>query len=252
MAIDFDGKVAIVTGGASGIGEATVHRLVRAGAKVCIVDLNAALLDKMISEIGSDYVVGVVADVSQAEGAEHYTQTALTTFGRIDYFHCNAGIVGAAGPVHLESIENFDKVFAVNVRSAVLGIKSIVPELVKRGGGSIVLTSSGGGLRPFPGLGTYCASKAAIISLAKTAAAELGALNIRVNVVVPGLTDTPAFRATSEIGADGDSAIFDKISVPLSRIGKSEEVANVVAWLMSDEASYVTGGVYQVDGGLGI
>lgn len=252
MSVDLSGKVAIVTGGASGIGEATVHRLVRAGTKVCIVDLNADALDKMVAELGKDHVVGAAADVSQAQDVERYTQAALSAFGRIDYLHSNAGIIGAPGPIHLESTENFDHVFAVNVRSAVLGIKSVVPVMDKQGGGSIVLTASVGGVKASPGLGIYGASKAAIAYLAKTAAAELGALNIRVNAIAPGLTDTPAFRATSQIGADGDAAIFDKVFVPLSRVGKPEEVANMVAWLMSDEASYVTGGLYYVDGGLGV
>lgn len=252
MASGLENKVAIVTGGASGIGEASVLRLVAAGARVCIVDMNAAAIDALVARIGSDKVVGAVADVSNSDDVARYAQATLDAFGRIDFLHSNAGIIGEPGAIHQASSANFDKVFAVNVRSAMLAIGAVVPHMEKAGAGSIVITASVSGVRPSPGLGVYAASKLALVALAKTAAVELGPLNIRVNAIAPGLTDTPAFRATSQVSAGDDATIFDKVMLPLARVGTPGEVANMVAWLMSDEASYVTGGLYHVDGGLGI
>lgn len=247
-----EGKVAIVTGGASGIGEASVLRLVDDGARVCIADLNGGAIDALVQRIGRDKVVGAAVDVSTQTGIEACVKTAVEAFGGIDLLHSNAGIIGQPGPIHTATAENFDKVFAVNVRSAVLAIGGVVPEMEKRGGGSIVITASVSGVRPSPGIGVYAASKLALVALAKTSAVELGPLNIRVNAVAPGLTDTPAFRATSQVSAGEDSTIFDKVMLPLGRVGSPAEVANLVSWLMSGQASYVTGGLYHVDGGLGI
>lgn len=252
MASKLDGKVVIVTGGASGIGEATVFRLVEDGARVCIVDLNAEAVEAMAAKIGSDKAVGAVADVSDPADVARYIDTTMNAFGRIDLLHINAGIAGELGAIHEASPANFDHVFAVNVRSAVLAIGAVVPHMKDAGGGSIVLTTSVSGVRPSPGLGIYAASKAALVALTKTAAVELGAANIRVNTIAPGLTDTPLFRATSQIGANDGSSIFDDLMLPLGRVGTAAEVANMVAFLMSDQASYVTGGLYHVDGGLGI
>ncbi|KEQ52021.1 3-oxoacyl-(Acyl-carrier-protein) reductase [Sphingobium chlorophenolicum] len=251
MSFGLEDKVAIVTGGASGIGEASTRRLISAGAKVCIVDMDGDAAEKLAGEIGSR-ATAIVADISDAADVERATQAALSAFGRIDLLHSNAGIIGEPGPIAGASAANFDRVFSVNVRSAVLMIGAVVPEMRRQGGGSIVITASVGGVRPSPGLGIYAASKLALVALAKTAAVELGVDNIRVNAIAPGLTDTPAFRATRQIPAGEDEGIFDNVALPLGRVGSPAEVANMVAWLFGDEASYVTGGLYHVDGGLGI
>lgn len=247
-----EGKVAIVTGGASGIGEASALRLAELGAHVCIVDLNGDAVATLVDKIGSERAHGVEADVSTEAGVKSYVQSALDRFGRIDFLHSNAGIVGTPGPLAEATGKNFDEVFAVNVRSAVLGLAAVAGPMQAQGGGSIVITASVSGVRPSPGLGVYAASKIALVALAKTAAVEFGQSGIRVNAIAPGLTDTPAFRATNQVSMDDDSSIFDKVMLPLARVGTPAEVANLVSWLMSDQSSYVTGGLYHVDGGLGI
>jgi NAD(P)-dependent dehydrogenase (short-subunit alcohol dehydrogenase family) len=253
MAFGLEGKVAVVTGAASGIGEASARRLIEAGAKVCLVDLNNEGLQRLVTEFGSDRAVAAAADVASVDGARQYVAAALNAFGRLDLLHSNAGIVGEVGPIQSSTAANFDHVFAVNVRSSVLAIGAVVPEILKQGGGAIVITASCSGIRPSQaGLGVYGASKIALVGLMRTAAMELGPQGIRVNAIAPGLTDTPAFRATSRLGArNDDSSIFDKLVLPLKRIGSPREVANLSTWLLGDEASYVTGGLYHVDGGLG-
>lgn len=253
MAYSLENKVAIVTGAASGIGEASARRLLREGAKVCLVDTNHAGLDRLIEEIGCRNAVASVADVSTDSGAASYLRATLAAFGRVDLLHSNAGIIGEPGLIHEATSANFDRVFAVNVRSMVLALGKVVPEMSKQGGGAIVVTASVGGVRPSPSLGVYAASKLALVALVKTAALELGPLGIRINAIAPGLTDTPAFRATSRVESDLDqNAIFDKVVLPLRRIGSADEVAGLSTWLLGSEASYVTGGLYHVDGGLGV
>lgn len=244
------GKVAIVTGAASGIGEASARRLAAEGAKLCLVDLDREGLDRLVAELGAN-AVAAVADVSNEVGARHYVNVALSAFGRIDLLHSNAGIVGPPGPIHEATAKGFDDVFSVNVRGTVLAIAATVPEMLKQGGGAIVITASVAGQRPAPGIGIYAASKIALVALAKTAAVELGPQNIRVNAIAPGITDTPAFRATALLAGSDGGAIFDKILLPLERIGTPAEVAALSTWLLSDQASYVTGGLYHVDGGNG-
>ena len=253
MAYSLENKVAIVTGAASGIGEASARRLLREGAKVCLVDTNHAALDRLIEEIGCGNAVAAVADVSTDNGAASYLRATLAAFGRVDLLHSNAGIIGEPGLIHEATSANFDRVFAVNVRSMVLALGKVVPEMSKQGSGAIVVTASVGGVRPSPSLGVYAASKLALVALVKTAALELGPLGIRINAIAPGLTDTPAFRATSRVESDLDqNAIFDKVVLPLRRIGSADEVAGLSTWLLGREAAYVTGGLYHVDGGLGV
>jgi NAD(P)-dependent dehydrogenase (short-subunit alcohol dehydrogenase family) len=253
MAYSLENKVAIVTGAASGIGEASARRLLREGAKVCLVDTNQAGLDRLIEEIGCRNAVAAVADVSTDNGAASYLRATLAAFGRVDLLHSNAGIIGEPGLIHEATSANFDRVFAVNVRSMILALGKVVPEMSKQGSGAIVVTASVGGVRPSPSLGVYAASKLALVALVKTAALELGPLGIRINAIAPGLTDTPAFRATSRVESDLDqNAIFDKVVLPLRRIGSADEVAGLSTWLLGSEASYVTGGLYHVDGGLGV
>ena len=176
---------------------------------------------------------------------------ALARFGRIDGLHSNAGIVGAGGPLRSADPLDLDRVIAVNVRGALLSMQAVLPTMLQQGSGSIVFTASTAGLRPSAGIGVYSVSKYAVIGLTKNAAVDLGPAGIRVNAVAPGLTDTPAYRATSQrAGAGGEGKIFDTRTLPLGRIGAPEDVGEAVCWLFSDAARYVTGAVLNVDGGL--
>jgi NAD(P)-dependent dehydrogenase (short-subunit alcohol dehydrogenase family) len=177
----------------------------------------------------------------------------IDRFGSLDMLHANAGIVGAGGGLSEASSEDFDQVIAINVRGTLNSVQAVVPHMKSRGKGTIVVTTSTAGLRPSPALGVYSISKYALIGLVKNASLELGPAGIRINGVAPGLIDTPAYRRLSqrpaETGEDG-ATIFATRVLPLGRIGCPDEVANIVTWLLSHESSYVTGSIYQIDGGL--
>lgn len=244
-------KVAIVTGAAQGIGEGTARLLVERGYCVSFVDRNADELVRAVDGLDPDRVLRLSADVSVAEDMNRVAAETLSRFGRIDALHSNAGIIGAAGPLRSADPADFDHVMAVNVRGGLHAMQAVLPTMLEQKSGSIVFTASTAGLRPSAGLGVYSVSKYALVGLTKNAAADLGPAGIRVNAVAPGLTDTPAFRATSQrSGAGGEGKIFDNRSLPLGRVGTPEEVGEAVCWLFSDAARYVTGVVVNVDGGI--
>src|SRR5690606_6851708 len=180
-----DGKVAIITGASGGIGSATARLFLEQGAQLMLVDLNAGPLQEIASRLGGG-VAWMAADVSSPDDNERVVREAVSRFGGLDVLFANAGIEGAVRPLVDTSPEDFDRVMNVNVRGPWLGIKYAAPEIAKRGGGSILLTSSVAGLIGSKGLGPYVASKHAIIGLAKSAALELAAQKIRVNTVNPG------------------------------------------------------------------
>lgn len=249
-----DRPVAIVTGAASGIGEATARLLIDRGYRVCLVDYDEALLLSSANGLDPDLVLLVQADVSDAEQVSRAARQTVERFGRIDALHSNAGVIGVGGPLRSAPTEDFDRVMAVNVRGGLLAMQAVVPTMIEQGRGSIVFTVSTAGQKPSPSLGVYSVSKYALIGLVKNAAADLGPAGIRVNGVAPGLTDTPAFRATSQrnAGPGDDAKIFANRSLPLGRVGQPEEVGEAVVWLFGDEARYVTGTIVNVDGGLAL
>jgi NAD(P)-dependent dehydrogenase (short-subunit alcohol dehydrogenase family) len=244
-----DGKVAIVTGGGSGMGAATSRRLAREGAKVAVVDLNEGAAKDVAASLESD-AIAVGADVSTEDGVAAYVRATVDAFGRVDLFHNNAGYGGHLAPLWEMSVDEFDKTMAVNTRGVFLGLRAVLRQMATQGdGGAIVNTASVSGLRAVPGQGGYVPSKHACVGLTKVAALDAGPLKVRVNAVCPGLVQTPMLQGlVDEIGTE----ILDMMltQVPAGRGGEAEEIANLVVWLMSEEASYVNGAVLTIDGGI--
>jgi NAD(P)-dependent dehydrogenase (short-subunit alcohol dehydrogenase family) len=247
------GKVAIVTGGASGIGRAVAERLLAEGSSVVLVDVDADGVEAARAELDEERLLGVAADVSSAAETDAYFSAALERFGRIDGLHANAGIAKPGPTIAETAPTDFDRMLAVNLRGVFLAIRLMLRTLDRHGTrGSIVTTSSVLGVKGFAGSGSYCASKAGVIALTQTAALEAGPSGHRVNAVLPGPIATPMARRieASIPPEDREHFLADLLApVPLGRFGSVEEVAAVVAWLLSDESSYVTGALFSVDGG---
>lgn len=244
-------KTAIITGGAGGIGIATARRFVEEGAQVLLVDLDESRLLQTQTDIASHALSTVAADVTREEDVRRYVETAVQRYGGIDIFINNAGIEGEVSRIPDYSVATFDKVIAVNVRGVWLGLKYVIPEMAKRNGGSIVVTSSVAGLKGTPGLSAYTASKHAVIGLVRTAALECASVNIRVNSVNPAPIETRMIHSLDDqfIPEDPEKARqIRQQKIPMQRYGDPQEVANLMLFLASDESSYCSGGVYTVDG----
>lgn len=248
-----DNKVAIITGGAGGIGLQAGRLFAQEGAKVLLVDLHENALKEAVQTIGSDAVRYCAADVTQPDQTQRYIQAAVEQFGGVDILLANAGIEGEVKPISDYAIDTFDQVMAVNVRGVWLGLKYAAPEISKRGGGSIVITSSVAGVRGAAGVSAYIASKHAVIGLMRTAALEMAAKKIRVNTVNPAPVDTRMMRSLEKgFEPDDPGRAKEMVSamVPLQRYADPVEVARIMLFLASDESSYCSGGVYMVDGGM--
>jgi NAD(P)-dependent dehydrogenase (short-subunit alcohol dehydrogenase family) len=251
-----NGKVAVITGGAGGIGRAAARIFTAEGAQVVLVDLHEAALQSAVQATESQTASYVVADTTQPEQVQRFVNTAVERCGGIDVFLANAGIEGIAQPIPDYPIDVFDQVMAVNVRAVWLGLKYVIPVMQRRGGGSIIITSSTAGIRGSVGLSAYTASKHAVIGLMRTAALECAPLHIRVNTINPAPIETRMMRSLEEMRASqpgGTTVERIKQSyaarIPLKRYGAPEEVARLMLFLASDESSFCTGGVYMVDGG---
>ena len=243
----FKDKVAIVTGGSSGIGKATALAFARKGAKVVIADWieNLETMD-MIENLGGEAIF-VKCDVSKSADVIALVEKTVATFGQLDFAFNNAGIEGTSSPTQDCSEENWDKTIGVNLKGIWLCMKYEIPVMLKKGKGVIVNCSSAAGLVGFQGLPAYVASKHGVIGLTKTAALECAKLGIRVNAVCPGVIQTPMIDRLTGKKKEAVEQFTDL--EPVGRFGKPEEIANAVIWLCSDEASFVTGIAMPVDGG---
>ena len=251
--IRLDGKVAVVTGAAGVIGTATIRLLAERGARVVAVDRREQDLQTAIEDLpASAQALAVTADVTSEDEVEEYVRAAVDKFGSIDVFYNNAGIEGDVKPITEYSLESFRRVLDVNVVGVFLGLKHVLPVMLKQNKGSIINTASIAGLMGSPQVAVYSASKHAVIGLTKSAAWECTATGVRVNCVCPGLIDSRMLSAIIEGRNPGNAPVpNDRIveRIPARRLGHASEVASIVAFLASDEASYVSGSAYTVDGG---
>ena len=246
-----ENKKAIVTGGAGGIGRATSLAFAAEGASVAVVDLNAEAAEAVAEEIRSagGTAVAIAADVSSEDDIVRVVETANETLGGIDVVFNNAGIIRRTTAVET-TVEEWDRVFGVNVRAIFLMCKHVVPIMKANGGGSIVNTGSGWGLKGGGQAISYCASKGAVVNMTRALAIDHGPDGIRVNSVNPGDVDTGMLRDEArQLGQDQTGFLAEAAERPLNRMGQPSEIAAAVVWLASDEASYVTGSALVVDGG---
>jgi NAD(P)-dependent dehydrogenase (short-subunit alcohol dehydrogenase family) len=252
--MDFTGKVALVTGGGNGIGRAACVAFARQGAKVVAVDRDGAAAEAtagIIRQSGGD-AVAVTADVTQSADVKAYVKAAIDRYGRIDCFFNNAGVEGKVAHTADYDEAVFDAVIGVNVKGVFLGLRHVLPEMIRQGGGAVVNTASVAGLVGTPGMPAYVASKHAVIGLTKTAAGEVARQGIRINAVCPGPVDTRMIHSLEAQLSPDDPAKVNRLyqaALPSGRYSTAEEIANMVVFLCSDLASNTTGGQFVVDGG---
>lgn len=250
MAGQFEGKVALVTGGGMGIGRATALAFAKEGAKVVIGDI---LVDagqetvSMIEEAGGTATF-IKADVSKADDVKAMVDKTIETHGRLDFAHNNAGIEGDHGSLVDCTEENWNRTIDINLKGVWLCMKYEIPHMLENGGGAIVNTASVAGLVAGEGLPAYFASKHGVVGLTRAAALENAKAGIRVNAVCPGAIRTPMIARIIEAQPEMGEAMASMH--PVGRIGEPEEIAAVVVWLCSDAASFVTGHPMAIDGGL--
>src|ERR1700675_2182137 len=245
------GKVALITGAASGIGRATALLFAREGAALVLADVKADAGQRVADDIaqsgGRAFFEGI--DVTQAADCERLVERAIREFGRIDILFNNAGIIRRATVLDL-SEDDWDRVMAVNVKSIYLLSREVIPHMQRAGGGTIINTASGWGLTGGAKAAVYCASKGAVVLLTKAMAIDHGPQNIRVNCICPGDTNTGMLREEAQqLGEDSVSFLAESTKRPLGRVGAPEEIAQAALYLASDASSFVTGTALVVDGG---
>lgn len=241
-----DGKVAIVTGGASGIGKGTVEAFVEEGARVIVGDVDSDGIGALIGKLGHNQVDGAVVDVRDEAAVQRMVEQAFRRFGRLDIAFNNAG-VGGFSPIQAYSLEDWDRVLGISLTGTFLCIKHQAARLIAQGqGGSIINVASLNAIQPTEGFAAYCSAKAGVAMLTKVAALELGRHRIRVNGIGPGLIHTPATAGMTALPGLEDAFIDE---APMGRAGEPEDVAKLAVYLASDDSSLMTGQTLYIDGG---
>jgi NAD(P)-dependent dehydrogenase (short-subunit alcohol dehydrogenase family) len=247
-----DGRVALITGAAGEIGAATMQLFAARGARIVAVDRNETQLKSAVAKLPAEAkALALTADVSREDDVAGYVSRAVAAAGTIDVFYNNAGIEGDVAPIQNYSLEAFRWVLDVNVVGVFLGMKHVLPVMLKQSSGSIINTASIAGLIGSPHIAVYSASKHAVIGLTKSVAMECSSTGVRINCVCPGLIQSRMLSSIIDGRTPGARADSDSIlqRIPARRLGGAAEVAQVVAFLASDAASYVSGSAYTVDGG---
>lgn len=249
MNLNLKGKVVIVTGGASGIGEASALAFSREGATVVVADVQVTRGEELVGRIQSvdGKAIFIKCDVSLESDIKNMIDKTISTFGRLDCAFNNAGIEGATGDTTICTNENWDKTININLKAVWLCMKYQIPEMLKNGGGAIVNCSSIAGIVGFSGIPAYTASKHGVIGLTQTAALEFANKKIRVNAICPGVIQTPMIERFTQGSTEAIKSLAE--GAPMERTGLPSEIANAALWLCSDASSFVTGHSLVADGG---
>lgn len=253
-----DGKIAVITGGASGIGAGTARRFVEEGARVVLADIQAEAAADVAATFGADVATSIRCDVSKEADVKAAIDFAVSTWGAVDCLYNNAGFVGATGPFEDTTSDEYDITMNVLLRSVFYGIKHVSPVMKAQRSGSILSTASVCGLVPDIGTHLYNVAKAGVIMMTKTAALEFAEWNVRVNAICPGFiaTQLTTNRPISEVSAEENLERMDKArermsrAQPMHRMGETDDIANMAVFLASDASNWITGQAHVVDGGV--
>lgn len=242
-------KIAIITGAGSGLGQATATRLAQEGVTIVVVDMNEKGGNEtveMVEKLGGEAFF-IKADVSNVEDVKNYVDVTVEKYGKIDYFFNNAGISGSGSYFLNSSVEEINQIVGINLLGALYGVRFVAEVMLKNGGGSIVNTASSAGVIGQDSVVTYSATKHGIVGLTKSMVAEYAKEGLRVNAIAPGPTETPMVKAF--YAANPEMKVNATNGIPQKRLGKPEEVAELVTFLLTSKAEYINGEVISIDGG---